>query len=68
MMENVNEATLGLRLTLLVYVIALIGALAFLIVKQSQDLDQIYAASDGSATLVRHGIIPAKVDTAGQTP
>ena len=66
-MDVHNEVGTGLKASLLVFVLILVGTLVYFVVRQNSELIQIYAAQDVDAVVVRHAA-PIKVDSTLPAP
>lgn len=66
-MEVHSEVGLGLKASLLVFVLVLVGTLVYFVVQQNEELGLIYAAQDVDAVTVRHAV-PIKVDSDTPAP
>ncbi|MEK7202111.1 MAG: hypothetical protein AAB669_01075 [Patescibacteria group bacterium] len=66
-MEVHSEVGLGLKASLLVFVLMLVGTLVYFVVQQNEELGLIYAAQDVDGVIVRHAV-PVKVDNTQPAP
>lgn len=67
-MEVHSEVGLGLKASLLMFVLVLVGTLVYFVIQQNEELGLIYAAQDVDAVLTRQSVTPNKVDTSTPTP
>lgn len=67
-MEVHSEVGLGLKASLLVFVLMLVGTLVYFVVQQNEELGLIYAAQDIDAVITRQSAAPNKVDSTTPAP
>ena len=66
-MEVQSEVGIGLKASLLVFVLMLVGTLVYFVVQQNEELGLIYAAQDVDGVVNRHSA-PIKVDSTQPAP
>ncbi|MDO8650267.1 MAG: hypothetical protein Q7K33_03060 [Candidatus Berkelbacteria bacterium] len=66
-MDVHNEVGTGLKASLLMFVLILVGTLVYFVVRQNSELIQIYAAQDVDAIVI-HRSAPAKIDSTLPAP
>ena len=68
-MEVHNEVGTGLKASLLLFVLILVGTLVYFIIRQNDELGLIYANQDIDAVLTRQNrVVPKTVDSPNTTP
>ena len=67
-MEVHSEVGLGLKASLLMFVLLLVGTLVYFVVQQNEELGLIYASQDVDAVLTRQSVTPNKVDSTQPSP
>ncbi|MCR4278088.1 MAG: hypothetical protein NUV80_05065 [Candidatus Berkelbacteria bacterium] len=67
-MDVHNEVGTGLKASLLMFVLVLVGTLVYFVVQQNDELFQIYAAQDVDTVLTRQSVTPNKVDSTQPAP
>lgn len=66
-MDVNNEVGTGLKASLLMFVLILVGTLVYFVVRQNSELVQIYATQDVDAVVIQRSA-PAKIDSTLPTP
>lgn len=67
-MEVHSEVGLGLKASLLMFVLILVGTLVYFVIQQNEELGLIYAAQDVDTVLTRQSVTPNKVDSTQPSP
>lgn len=67
-MEVHSEVGLGLKASLLMFTLVLVGTLVYFVIQQNEELGSIYAAQDIDEIISRRGATPAEVDTTQLAP
>ena len=67
-MEIHNEVGTGLKASLLVFVLLLVGSLVYFVSRQNDDLIQIYAAQDLDALTAQRDGTPKSANTTTTVP
>lgn len=67
-MEVHSEVGLGLKASLLMFVLVLVGTLVYFVIQQNEELGSIYATQDIDAVMTRQSVTPNKVDSTQPAP
>jgi hypothetical protein len=67
-MEVQSEVGLGLKASLLMFVLILVGTLVYFVVQQNEELGIIYAAQDIDGVVTRQSVTLDEVDSTQPAP